>query len=166
MFRGHLKLILLKAISQESSSGYVLMKRLEETLGSKPSPGSMYPLLDELATDGHITCVEQGRSKIYSITREGKLALSLLEKQKVDVLKKMQSNMKMWGMLSGEDVTMHHEMLERLQKDELPFGEMSQDMLALKHILAQIYLLDNKEKKKKIKEIIKDMNRKLKAALK
>lgn len=165
MFRGHLKLVLLKALSQEASSGYALMKQLEERLGSKPSPGSIYPLLDELAKEGHITCEVQGRSKIYSITKEGRLAFSLLEKQKVGVLKKMQSNMKIWGMLSGEDVSMHHEMLGRLQKDELPFGEMSKDMLALRQLLAKVYLLEDKKKTTQVKKIIQETNKKLKTVL-
>ena len=52
MLRGFLKIVVLKALAESPKSGYSLMKFIEERVGSKPSSGSMYPLLDSLKTEG------------------------------------------------------------------------------------------------------------------
>ena len=51
MLRGFLRIVVLKALAESPKSGYALMKYIEERIGSKPSSGSMYPLLDKLKTE-------------------------------------------------------------------------------------------------------------------
>ncbi|MGC9385283.1 MAG: PadR family transcriptional regulator, partial [Kosmotogaceae bacterium] len=48
MIRGHLKVMVLKGLSEKRMTGYSLMKYIDEKIGVKPSPGSMYPLLKDL----------------------------------------------------------------------------------------------------------------------
>ena len=70
---GFLKLTLLKLISKRPSHGYALMKEIERYTEDdwKPSPGSIYPALQELKGKGLVSDQEQGRQKIYTITEAG-----------------------------------------------------------------------------------------------
>ena len=72
MYKGNLKHIVLKALSHEDMSGYKLMKFLEETTGKKPSSGSIYPLLDDMKKEHLVSVKQDGRRKIYSLTKKGK----------------------------------------------------------------------------------------------
>ncbi|MFH1072434.1 MAG: PadR family transcriptional regulator [Nanoarchaeota archaeon] len=84
--RGYLKLIVLTAISKKERSGYDLMKYIEQETGTKPSSGSIYPVLDSLATEGFIRSVQKDRKKSYHITGKGKGYLKKILKKKEDVL--------------------------------------------------------------------------------
>jgi len=70
--RGYLKLIVLTAISKKERSGYDLMKYIEQETGTKPSSGSIYPVLDSLAAEGLICSIQKDRKKSYHITFKGK----------------------------------------------------------------------------------------------
>jgi DNA-binding PadR family transcriptional regulator len=50
-------------------NGAELATELEKRKGSKPSPGTIYPVLKELKEKGLITADEK---KIYSLTKKGK----------------------------------------------------------------------------------------------
>jgi DNA-binding PadR family transcriptional regulator len=73
---GFLKLAILKILQDKPMHGYALMKEIERVTGEdwKPSPGSVYPALQELVADGLLTVHEDGRRRIYEITEEGKKA--------------------------------------------------------------------------------------------
>ena len=46
MFPGHLKMLVLRILSKQELSGYAIIKQIEHETGFwKPSPGSMFPLL-------------------------------------------------------------------------------------------------------------------------
>ena len=70
---GFLKLAVLKIVSKGPIHGYALIKEIERLTGEdwKPSPGSIYPALQELEAEGLITRRIEGRRKIYDITPEG-----------------------------------------------------------------------------------------------
>jgi DNA-binding PadR family transcriptional regulator len=55
---GFLKLTLLKLISKGPIHGYALMKEIERITDEewKPSPGSIYPALQELVHDDLVVC--------------------------------------------------------------------------------------------------------------
>jgi DNA-binding PadR family transcriptional regulator len=82
---GFLKLMLLKLISKGPSHGYALMEGIENHTHKdwKPSPGSIYPALQELERKRLVRFERKGRQKIYHITPEGETVL----KQAVDHLK-------------------------------------------------------------------------------
>jgi DNA-binding PadR family transcriptional regulator len=161
MFRGHLKLIILKALAERDSSGYDLMKRLQEKLGCKPSPGSLYPLLDELAAQDLVSSHEAGKSKVYAITAKGKAELKAMQQRKGEILQAMQSNLRMWGMLSGDDVSFQLGIFERLARDEAPFGELSKDMWDLKQALGEAHKVIDPVRRKEIKKVLNDAARRL-----
>ena len=79
--RGFLRYWVLRLLSEGPRTGYALAKELEERLGWRPSPGSLYPLLGSLAEQG---LVEQSGEKPprWRLTEKGAEALSALEKGK------------------------------------------------------------------------------------
>jgi len=165
MFRGHLKIILLKALAEKESSGYDLMRRLQEKLGCKPSPGSLYPVLDEFASQGLVSSKEEGKSKVYALTAKGKTELKTLEQKRGEALHAMASNLKMWGMLSGEDVSFQLSIFERLEKDEPPFGDLSKEMYDLKEAIGPIAGLKDEATRKSVKAILRTAINDLRKAL-
>jgi DNA-binding PadR family transcriptional regulator len=79
MFKAPVKLLMLRALTESSLSGYDLMKSLQSSLGKKPSSGYVYPLLHELQNEGLVTLHNKNRKKMYSLTSKGKNFLSDLE---------------------------------------------------------------------------------------
>ena len=75
--RGFLRLYILTLLANGPETGYSIMQKIEErTEGAwRPGPGTMYPLLKGLASDGLARAVsEEGTPahKYYVITQAGK----------------------------------------------------------------------------------------------
>ena len=71
--RGFLSFTVLRLISKKPMSGDEIRDELEQRKGSRPSPGTIYPVLKSLAERGWIKDMEKsGKEKKYSITPEGK----------------------------------------------------------------------------------------------
>ncbi len=75
-----LKFIVLKMLSNEEMTGSMMIERLNNiSMGFwKPSPGSIYPVLEWLQTEGLVTFKakeEKGSKKYYKITPKGKKLL-------------------------------------------------------------------------------------------
>ncbi len=75
--RGLLKLLILTELDNNEATGYELIKRISSRITKKPSPGSVYPILKELASSGVLVCREEGSKKVYTLSKKGK---ELLEK--------------------------------------------------------------------------------------
>ena len=69
--RGWLRPWILSLLSKTPKNGAEIMDDIERMSwgGWRPSPGSIYPLLDEMTKDGLITKREDGR---YEITEKGR----------------------------------------------------------------------------------------------
>lgn len=86
---GFLKLAILKLVSQRPLHGYALMKEIERMSEGtwRPSPGSIYPALQELMRSGYITQEQEGRKRIYKITSHGELIMRFaLDHLKVSIM--------------------------------------------------------------------------------
>ncbi len=71
--RGFLTFTVLRLISKQHLSGEDIRKEFERRKGSKPSPGTIYPVLKILSENGWIEELpDSGKEKKYRITREGK----------------------------------------------------------------------------------------------
>ena len=85
-FKGELKLLILKSLTKEPLHGYKLMKTIEACCMNlwKPTPGSLYPALEELKKQGLIAVRKEAktgrRKKEYEITRLGRKRHSELAK--------------------------------------------------------------------------------------
>lgn len=155
MIRGNLKLLALKALDKKPLSGYALMKYIEEKIGSKPSPGSIYPVLEDLTKKRFVTCKKQGRKKIYSLTKEGKEHLKIIGMHKNILLKKVEESLKMWSALTGEKLAQFQETVTALKKGTYSIEDIPPEVHALKMEMARIFSRGLFPKnKKKVKEIL------------
>jgi PadR family transcriptional regulator PadR len=104
MKRGFLKFYILKLLSEESLTGYGLMKRIEEETGFwKPSTGSMYPLLQSLEDQDLIAHEGEEERKMYSLTERGRTALTEAYQAKVEILESLQNACKVFGRIFGPE---------------------------------------------------------------
>ena len=163
MIRGNLKILVLKALEQKPLSGYALMKFIEDKIGTKPSPGSMYPLLDDLTKESFVTCKKEGRKKIYSLTKEGKNKLKELAQQKETLIKRMEDSMKLFATITGQDLAPFKQMTEALKKGTYSIEDIPPEVHSLKIEMARIFGKGLFQKnKKKVKEILSKSIKELK----
>jgi len=93
--KGFLKIHILLALSIRPAHGYELMHWIGHHTGHAwtPSPGSMYPALESLESNGFITCLGDGRRKVYSLTSKGRDALARMMKKQEEQFLEMKSFM-------------------------------------------------------------------------
>ena len=103
--QGFLKLIVLKELEQQAQSGYSLIQQIAADTGKKPSTGSIYPILAEFLKKEFIKQEEDGRKKIYSLTRKGKNHIKELRVEKQQLFAKYIEFIRHISELSGEEVT-------------------------------------------------------------
>ena len=74
--RGFLSFLVLRLIAKKPRSGGEIRKELEQRKGSKPSPGTIYPVLKNLHENSWIEETDEGsKEKKYRITAKGKKEL-------------------------------------------------------------------------------------------
>ncbi len=74
--RGFLTFTVLRLVRKHSMSGKDIRKELESRKGSKPSPGTIYPVLKAMSKNGWIRELSDvGKEKKYRITATGKKEL-------------------------------------------------------------------------------------------
>lgn len=162
MIRGNLKLLVLKALDKKPLSGYALMKFIEERIGTRPSPGSIYPVLDDLAVQKFVACEEEGRKKVYSITKEGKERLKIINLQKDNLLQKVEESMKMWSALTGEKISHFQGTIDALKKGKYSIEDIPPEVADVKMEMARIFSRGLFQKnRKKVREILNKASREL-----
>ena len=74
---GELPLVLLAFVAQRPQHGYDLMAELDRAFGPayRPSPGSIYPALSALETEGLVKASTDPDRRTYSLTPAGDQAL-------------------------------------------------------------------------------------------
>lgn len=75
--RGDIKFALLELLAEQPRHGYDLIKELEQRYGGfyRPSPGSVYPTLQLLEDEGHLTSQTLDGKRVYTITDSGRRLL-------------------------------------------------------------------------------------------
>ncbi|MBI2663747.1 PadR family transcriptional regulator [Candidatus Woesearchaeota archaeon] len=74
--KGFLSFQVLRLIGNKPMSGEELRCELEKRRGSKPSPGTIYPVLKSLAENGWIKTRDSGKEKKYQLTLAGRKELN------------------------------------------------------------------------------------------
>jgi DNA-binding MarR family transcriptional regulator len=115
------------------------MKYVKEHLGVKPSPGSMYPLLDGMLKNGLVVCKKEGRQKIYSLSNKGRAQIKQLDKHLKELFQKMREGFNLLGEFTGEDTTAFDQAMESIRKGEFLFKEISPEILHFRHELFRLY---------------------------
>jgi len=164
----HLKYVVIQLLQEKPYSGYGLMKAIYENSGWKPSPGSMYPVLDGLTKEKLIIAKSEGKKKIYTLSNDGKKYSKELMNKTGKMVDEMMRNVKLFERLYMHGNGGLNDALmaafEELKKGKLPLGNLTKDMIELKKILLKIYL-DKRHIKneKKIKMILNRTIRELRA---
>jgi DNA-binding PadR family transcriptional regulator len=72
--RGDVRSAILSVLGETPSNGYGLIKEIAERSGGTwtPSPGSVYPTLQQLVDEGLIEAVGEGRRTEFHLTDEGR----------------------------------------------------------------------------------------------
>lgn len=72
--RGDLKYMILRLLEEKPMHGYEVMQRLEEESGGfySASPGSVYPVLQMLQDEGHLSSSEVEGKRVYTLTASGR----------------------------------------------------------------------------------------------
>ncbi len=108
--RGFLRFLIMSLLRKDELTGTEIMDILEERSDGlwKPSPGSIYPLLDSLRQDEMIDVVsEVGRSKKYRISDEGLQHFKKMAKRKGDFDHKTSLSRVLWLHLLSPTDRMH-----------------------------------------------------------
>jgi DNA-binding PadR family transcriptional regulator len=74
--RGDVRAALLALLAEKPRNGYQLMQEIEERSGGawRPSPGSVYPALQQLEDEGLVRGEASGTGKLFQLTDEGHTA--------------------------------------------------------------------------------------------
>lgn len=88
--QGYLKIFVLRELVKKEKTGYGLMKSFENFTGTKmPSPGTIYPLLNDLLKKRMVTVSAKDNKKIYKISKKGEKILHSLMNERKKALEKI-----------------------------------------------------------------------------
>ncbi|MEU7897712.1 PadR family transcriptional regulator [Nonomuraea sp. NPDC049152] len=76
--KGDVRAALLSLLGEEPKNGYQMIQDIEERSRGvwRPSPGSVYPALQQLEDEGLLAGEEAGGSRTYRLTEQGRKLLS------------------------------------------------------------------------------------------
>src|SRR5712692_7211983 len=74
--RGMLSFTILWLLSVRPMYGQELATEIGKRRGEKPNPGTIYPALKDLASNGMIKAHLEGRNQVYELTQRGRVGLS------------------------------------------------------------------------------------------
>ena len=80
--KGFLSFIVLKLISKRNMSGDDIREELKLRKGTRPSPGTIYPVLKSLSKNGFIEEIKNDRkAKKYKLTKKGQKEIKVATKK-------------------------------------------------------------------------------------
>ncbi|MGI0065352.1 MAG: PadR family transcriptional regulator [Nitrosotalea sp.] len=145
-------MMVLKELNNQEQSGYDLMKKINMS-GNKPSPGYIYPLLQDLKKRGFVSYIEEKRRKVYSITKKGRKFLNNLTKTHERTMNLMIKNF--------EPISTKDEM-KTIYKFQTTIKQNKDNMMSDRYVMARfkdavfsIYEKDDEKKRSKLLSVIK-----------
>jgi DNA-binding PadR family transcriptional regulator len=80
MERGGVRAAILRLLAEEPMHGYQIIQELSERTGGmwQPSPGAVYPTLQQLDDEGLVKSEEREGKKVYALTPEGRAQVDSL----------------------------------------------------------------------------------------
>ena len=157
-----LKLIVLKILNEKDFTGYGLIKEIENKTGFwKPSPGSMYPLMNDLLKKGLVTYKKNKNKKIYSITNKGKKVYKKIEDKKRQILNDIIEGVKFLEVLGEDKEELKYiiDFLKGFEKGDFPFKDNYESLIKFRKTFFEV--AKNEKNSKKINKILREVNKKL-----
>ena len=145
---GALKFLVLKVVSEKKNNGAGILNTIEKRIGWKVSPGSFYPLMQELVNLKFVKFGKESTVKYYSIAPKGKLFLKQIDKKKRDISKKVEEGMKFLKEFEGEKFI--NKMNCNLDQNMVKFILLEEEIFSFNEALNQTNI---KEHRKKVQRI-------------
>lgn len=75
--RGDVRAAILAVLGEQPANGYQIIQAIADRSGGvwKPSPGSVYPTLQQLEDEGLVTATDEGGRRVFSLTDAGRAYL-------------------------------------------------------------------------------------------
>jgi formylmethanofuran dehydrogenase subunit E len=159
---GHLKLLVLNLLSKGPKSGYVLMNDLKISTGKKPSPGSIYPLLDDLKNKGVLSVEVEGKSKIYSLTKKGKSVQEGFAQHKDEMKSQVRKMIGLYASISdNEEIERMHRFFDDACPDKLSSQDIHTEMLDMHETIFTVLskAKDDTERKALTEKVLKALGK-------
>jgi DNA-binding PadR family transcriptional regulator len=115
--RGFMEMHILR-ILETPQHGYEIMKHIEQECPYwKPSPGSVYPMLQKLQRERLITEKDFGKRKVYTLTKKGRERIKKFDVYKNEVKEKMVSLFRMMGEEKISYIEKSFDLFENIKRD-------------------------------------------------
>ncbi len=127
--KGYLRPVILKLLNDEDNkTGSELAEEIEERIGSKPSYGSIYPILQKLVEKKLLEVEEDGKKKKYSLTKKGEQFVMEMEEKKREQTENFLSMLRTFKTIyEDKDIELLIENIEKKKGENPPhFPELSQ----------------------------------------
>lgn len=157
MFKAHIKLSVLEELSGKSLSGYDLMKSMGERR-KKPSPGYIYPLLNDLEKKNFISVKKDKRRKVYSITQKGRKFLKNLKGKQEDMLRRM---VEIWEPIAEKKEISELKNFKLTHGKDNPFMQDGDLIERLRKAIFSFYGNGKNKKRNAMKKILEETIKKL-----
>lgn len=112
--RGDVRVALLRLLTEEPRNGYQMIEEIVRRSGGvwRPSPGSVYPALQQMEDEGLVRGEETGGSRLYRLTEEGRRQADERAEPWADVVRSLPEDRHelrlLWGQLSEAFVHLTH----------------------------------------------------------
>jgi len=160
--KGSLKLIVLKILNRKDNTGYGLINEIETKTGFwKPSPGSMYPLMNDLLKKKLVTCKKDKNKKIYSITSKGKKVYKEIENKREQILNDLIEGIKFLEVLGEDKEELKYiiDFLKGFEKGDFPFKENYESLIEFRTTFFKV--AKDKKNSREVNKVLKEASKKL-----
>ena len=160
--KGVLKFIVLKTLNKGDYTGYNLINVIKEETGFwKPSPGSIYPLMNDLLKKGFVSCEKKSNQKIYSLTKKGKEFYKKTESSRKKIVKEIEEGIRFLEILDADKkhIESIRMLLQIFKEKKIPYKENLKYFIEFKKNLLKV--INKKEKISEVNSILQDASKKL-----
>ncbi|MBU0666131.1 MAG: PadR family transcriptional regulator [Nanoarchaeota archaeon] len=160
MIRGHLRMLVIKALDEGEKSGYGLTKFISKNTGWKPSCGSMYPLLEQLTKEKIVEFKVKENKKMYALTIIGKEELKKISEKKAELLTKVDEVMKTYMTIYKQKLGKFQQKAINLMKEgKIDIENPPPEMTRLKELMSELVVTGKVKKEwEKINKLLKRTN--------
>ena len=160
--KGRLKIILLKTLNENpKKSGAELARIIDDKIGTEPSPGSLYPLLNNLDEKGLVKAHKEGKKKSYELTEEGKKAIEGFEEYRKDIMEKVIRGLRTYEYVFDEEEI--ESIIDHVKEVKSCPEDLPKQFIELEKIRS--ILMNNELDEEKVLEILKNAENKINSML-